>query len=126
MTKREKVIKGLEEAVDWLSTETSMTVVDQWVVRDALALLKAQEPRVMTLEELVAWQKLPIVERDPIYVEYRKCKGFGAPHWAQDNFGYNVATCQDNYKSGVYGLLIRCWTSRPTKEQMEATPWMKN
>ena len=38
------VIKGLQEAVDWLSTETSLTVVDQWVVRDALALLKAQEP----------------------------------------------------------------------------------
>ena len=41
--KREKVIEGLQEAVDWLSTETSLTVVDQWVVRDALALLKAQE-----------------------------------------------------------------------------------
>ena len=41
---REEVIKGLQEAVDWLSTETSLTVVDQWVVRDALALLKAQEP----------------------------------------------------------------------------------
>lgn len=40
--KREKVIKGLEEAVDFISTETSMTVIEQWVVRDALALLKAQ------------------------------------------------------------------------------------
>ena len=38
------VIKRLQEAVDWLSTETSLTVVDQWVVRDALALLQAQEP----------------------------------------------------------------------------------
>ena len=44
MTDKEKVIKGLQEAVDWLSTETSLTVVDQWVIRDALALLKAQEP----------------------------------------------------------------------------------
>ena len=43
MVDREKVIKGLQEAVDWLSTETSLTVVDQWVVRDALALLKEQE-----------------------------------------------------------------------------------
>ena len=42
--KREKVIKGLQEAVDWLSAETSFTVIEQWVVRDALALLKAQEP----------------------------------------------------------------------------------
>ena len=44
MDKLENVIKGLEEAVDWLSTETSFTVVDQWVVRDALELLKAQKP----------------------------------------------------------------------------------
>ena len=44
MPDREKVIKELEEAVDWLSTETSLTVVYQWVVRDALALLKAQDP----------------------------------------------------------------------------------
>ena len=44
MVDLEKVIKGLQEAVDWLSTETSLTVVDQWVVRDALALLKAREP----------------------------------------------------------------------------------
>ena len=42
MIDRDKVIKGLQEAVDWLSTETSLTVVDQWVVRDALALLKEQ------------------------------------------------------------------------------------
>ena len=50
MTDREKVIKGLQEAVDWLSTETSLTVIDQWVVRDALALLEAQEPVEPTLD----------------------------------------------------------------------------
>ena len=42
MPDREKVLKGLEEAIDFLSTETSMTVIDQWVVRDAIAMLKAQ------------------------------------------------------------------------------------
>ena len=42
--KLEKVIKGLEEAVDWRSTEISLTVVDRWVARNALALLKAREP----------------------------------------------------------------------------------
>lgn len=89
----------------------------------AIELLKAQEPRVMTLDELVMWQKQPVIERYPIYVEYRKGKGFGAPHWAMDNFGFNVATCQDNYKSSVYGMLVRCWTSRPDEKRMAETPW---
>lgn len=53
--KLEKVIKGLQEAVDWLSTETSLTVVDQWVVRDALALLKAQEP-VAPVVDIDTWK----------------------------------------------------------------------
>ncbi|MCR5826371.1 MAG: hypothetical protein K6G54_07380 [Oscillospiraceae bacterium] len=55
MTDREKVIKGLQEAVDWLSTETSLTVVDQWVVRDAIALLKAQEP-VEPIVDIDTWK----------------------------------------------------------------------
>lgn len=126
MMDRDKVIKGLEKMLDeskyndsvqynpWCDTET---------LEDAIALLKAQEPRVMTLDELVMWQKQPVIERDPIYVEYRKGKGFGAPHWAMDNFGFNVATCQDNYKSSVYGMLVRCWTSRPDEKRMAETPW---
>ena len=57
--KRENVIRELQEAVDWLSTETSLTIVDQRVVRDALTLLKAQEPRVMTPEEVRALLAMP-------------------------------------------------------------------
>ena len=125
MTDREKIINGLYKTINaihsfvpnqyWYDTETPCN--------DAITLLKAQEPRVMTLEEVISWQKKPIVERDPIYVEYREGKGFGAPHWAQDNFGFNVASCRDNYRSGAYGMLIRCWTFRPTDEQRMAVKW---
>ena len=30
-------------------------------------------------------------------------------------------TCK--WRSDEYGKTWRCWTSRPTDEQMEATPW---
>ena len=46
MTEREKVIEGLQEAVDLSAIDQSMTIVEQWVIRDALALLKAQEPKI--------------------------------------------------------------------------------
>jgi len=125
MPDREKVIKHIVDCVNDVDglTNVQWVLAELDILKDALVLLKAQEPRVMTLEELIAWQKKPIIERDPIYVEYREGKGFGAPHWAQDNFGFNVVSCSDNYRSGVYGMLIRCWTSRPDKKTMEETPW---
>lgn len=130
MADREKVIAGFEDSLanngcGFMDGIGELFAVSGEDLQNAITLLKAQEQRVMTLEELVAWQKQPIMARDPIYVEYREGKGFGAPHWAMDNFGFNVASCRDNYRAGVYGILLRCWTSRPTDEQREATPWTK-
>ena len=52
MIDREKVIKRLEKAVE-VFDRRMFGPYDVWmdVTKDALALLKAQEPRVMTLEE---------------------------------------------------------------------------
>ena len=105
MTDREKVIKGLQEAVDWLSTETSLTVIDQWVVRDALALLKAQEPRVMTLEEA----------KSAYVIEYRSGK--------IREFGSALLDINVDPLNAEYGKIYRVWTSRPTDEQREAVKW---
>ena len=75
MTDREKVIKGLEccvrtiddcECADNCPYETQCWEGTMYLdlMRDALALLKAQEPRVMTLEEVVAHYSLP-----PVFVD---------------------------------------------------------
>lgn len=88
----------------------------------AIEALKAQEPRVMTLEELADWHKKPESERDPIYVEYLPNSGLGTSKWTIEYFGFNP-NLYPNKNSGYYGKWLRCWTSRPTLEQRETTPW---
>lgn len=67
----------------------------------AAALLKAQEPRLMTLEEAQKSQM----------IEYRSgnTRDVGAEMYSQFEEYYNK--------------VWRVWTSRPTAEQMEAEPW---
>lgn len=90
---------------------------------DALALLKAQQPRVMTLEELDdlrgRGQAVYFQDRDAA----AKC---------QDAFficcEHNVAWLKGETYTlhryvAEYSKTWRCWTSRPTDEQREATPW---
>ena len=74
--------------------------------------LKAQEPRVMTLEEYEAWVDIPFTERNPVFCEERTRRG-SICYWANTTV----------YSRSEYGKNKRCWTSRPTEEQREATPW---
>lgn len=54
MPDREKVIKGLGSCVEYFASKVKGVMFDEWIEesRKAIALLKAQEPRVMTLEEV--------------------------------------------------------------------------
>ena len=79
---------------------------------EALKALKAQEPRVMTLEEYDAWTDIPFTERDPIFHEERTERGT-VTCWVNTN----VCSLRE------YGKNDRCWTSRPTDEQREAVKW---
>lgn len=144
MDKREKVIKGLEcckvkaciysipeiecpyEA--WRGEyESAAEECTTMLASDALELLKAQEPRVMALEEaqgadycwcetraggvcvLVDAVISPRTGREPLT-------------WMQTmGTGY----CGFHYDA-AYGKEWRCWDKEPTKEQREATPWEKN
>jgi hypothetical protein len=81
--------------------------------KDTLALLKAQAPRVMTLEEFNAHWKTPPQERQPIWEEWKFDNGKGK--WKM----YGRAT-------GGYGELWRCWTARPDQATREATPWERS
>ena len=129
MIDREKVFKGLEccsvQSVDRDCDVCPIGFGEGCALklkRDALALLKAQEPRVMTLEEVADWHKKPESEREPIYVEYLPNSGLGISRWTIEYFGFNP-NLYPNKNSGYYGKWLRCWTSRPTDEQREATPW---
>lgn len=98
------------------------------MVEDALNTiedaLKAQEPRVIELDEFEN-----VLGRDvPLYFEQRDSisgwdifsgleKGtmdiITSAQWAEDQ----------TWQREFYGKEWRCWTSRPTKEQMEAEEW---
>ena len=144
MEKRERVMKGLESCIKaiedcectdncpyesqcWYGTDGTMYLD---LMRDALELLKAQEPRVMTLEEVVKHYSLPPVVLDdidlqedylqdiePLYFDFQVDDPW-AVHWR----GYQQVMKYDDWKAS-YGQKWRCWTSRPSDEQREATPW---
>lgn len=78
------------------------------LAESALALLKAQEPRVMTLEEYKALAEKPREERDPVWKEWPSLEST----WAIPNQGY-----------GGYGTSWRCWTARPTEKQRQEVKW---
>ena len=97
----------------------------------AIEALKAQESRLMTLDEVIKHYSLPPVVLDdlnwqedylqdiePLYFDFPVEDSF-AVHWR----GYqNVRTYLEDWKAS-YGQKWRCWTARPTEEQREAAKW---
>lgn len=112
--KREKAIKGLEEILQRFLVHKGIAVdrdgyefavVDPVLIKDALALLKAQEARVMTLDEA----------KSAFVIEYRSGKLKEA--------GMTILDLDVDPANAHYGVIYRVWTSRPTDEQRGATPW---
>ena len=90
--------------------------------RDALELLKAQEPHVMTLEEVkdFNWDYCYLEEERLPGKEYRAVCGDYALTcitWP------SVTSMRIQHGDESYGKEWRCWTSRPTDEQRSAIPW---
>lgn len=120
MSDREKVMNGLSicsgddpdcqncpyygEYGDGFGCETIMQ-------RDAVSLLKSQEPRVMTLEE---WWNAP----EPLDGE---CMCYEIKNKGLEAVLVKVLKgCK-----ALYGKEFRCWTSRPTDEQRKAVKWVE-
>lgn len=101
--------------------------IAQKAIAKLKALSKAQEPRVMTLEEVL-----------------ENAREIGFPCWVEDHIEDivgaflfpAVVTSDDTYVQytgnayyegaiyhWAYNKRLRCWTSRPTDEQREAIPW---
>lgn len=91
------------------------------LMMDALELLKKQEPRLLTFEQIkdimngVVWVELKDRrEVDPWIVIQGKI-------WRPDyNTGYE---CWDVCKEDEYNRIARCWSARPTDEQRETVKW---
>lgn len=105
MMTREEVINGLQEVIDY---EIIVYLYRTEAIECAIEMLKAQEPRVLTLDEYKAIAESKKDERVPVWEEWRYTKG----GWKIPEKAY----CG-------YGEDWRAWTDRPTEEQREATPW---
>ena len=131
MTDREKVIKGLEccQECDGYTCRNlcpyhdkneseNQTTCTCRLAHDALALLKAQEPRVMTVSEIGA-----LSNGDVVWVEFTD--GRLLPMMVEDGclmrWRFLWRICEDAFLDDDYKA--RAWTSRPTDEQRKATPW---
>lgn len=91
---------------------------------DALELLKEQEPRVLTLEELEKHcaEKTPFMfsENAPVYIEYCIERPWNV-RWGTAETIRSWLGSVEIYND--YGKDWRCWNTRPTDEQRKAVKW---
>lgn len=143
MPDREKVMWSLARCSCGVPDACSDCCYDNWPSRicvqhltnDALALLKAQEPRVMTLEE-VRQERICWIEDadDGMMTRLFPATMFGTGKYAsglksymflaQKPWAVDVNNYEWWYIIADYEQTWRCWTSRPTDEQREAIPWL--
>ena len=128
MTDREKVSKGLECCGVGVTMNCSKCPYDSEKLgcfrnlkADALNLLKEQEPRVMTKEEVLSQPEGAVVWREchlsngqyelrPMVCDGKGCCG---------DFGLS-AECKYDFDCRYY---VRYWTNKPTDEQRKAVKW---
>lgn len=139
MPDREKVINALRQCVGYEDVDNKYTCIYDGdinpncpyggtgeygvscmtkMMRDALALLKAQEPRVMKVGEVRNWVNGDRVTREPVVIEMRG----GICAWIIDDEVREIPG-EENLSSDLYGKTWRCWTSRPDQATREAIPW---
>jgi len=146
MPDREKVIKGLY-LCEWTSAgrydgyepdyescfkcpyrgddlEPDVCCAD--LMRDALELLKAQEPRVLTFDELMG---LPHGKEDNVPVVSEVKYPVGAwdkgtiCKWRGAEFLQEMVQDHHWYNRDHYGKIWRVWTALPSIEQRKAVKW---
>ena len=137
MDKLEKVIQALENCTaeikcrdcPWDECEGQHEHVElpKGLALKTLELLKAQEPRVMTLEELKSYLG------KPVWIEEKGCEPYCEVVFDVDGvcFGLTkgevevggVITGHAMFAVGGYGSIFRAWTEEPTDEQREAVKW---
>ena len=127
MTKLEKIIADLDALIDyWVADDgvhddifngvSMLKTLDE--ARDALELLKEQEPRVLTLEE--------VLKANPVWFETHGLLLPAIIDHEESKAGDCVIVFGEfdgsYYPINRYNKKWRCWTARPTDEQREGIP----
>ena len=101
-----------------------VTCNTEMIMADAIALLKVQKSRVMTVEEVSA-----VNGGDVIWIEDRCLNQMvvGIKFQSPSKNCYYImligATRPQPFSKELYNVNWRCWTSRPTDAQREAEAW---
>ena len=131
MPDREKVLRALkqhllapddDECVGCPYFELEPHECERQLYRDTVKLLKAQEPRVMTLEDVKAfdWDYCYLEEERLPGKEYRAVCG----DYALTCITWPcVTSMRIQYGDESYGRKWRCWSAKPTDEQRKAEKW---
>lgn len=132
MTDMEKVISALEcisNGAKQPCRDCEYSKREEWCIaecaKDALSLLKAQEPRLLTLEEV----KEAAEQEKPMYVHEAKFPEStrwlipkNAGHYGFEERGSGCQFKYYDYLSKQIGGFC-CWTAEPTDEQKETVKW---
>lgn len=134
MIDKEEVINELVEHIESALSMNSDYVdcVRTDLLQTAVGLLKAQKPRVMTLEEVKEMKRLTVcaieqrskvikIIENTFNAEYGGIVTLGTENFL--DFGLYGDTSRYRRTEAGYGKTWRCWTSRPTKEQQERVKW---
>ena len=132
MADRNGTIKRLHDSLKvmnrWCRTDSLDDPISniERAIEDALELLKGQEPRVLTYDELMA---LPHgIETDvPVVMETKtpvgKWDGGSMCQWKPAGFVQEMVQDHRWYNREHYGEFWRVWNVRPTVAQREAVKW---
>jgi len=138
MPDREKVMRGFEcclrndhKKCPYYSADILDTTCYTRLHTDALALLKGEETRVMTMEEA----RETLHTADFLYCEDKNDDTMAGgltrgvlndrDYWDLSNGEYMMPDCLDEgvYLEAGYGKYFRFWTAKPSPEQMRDTKW---
>ena len=138
MTDVHDVVTHLETLKEEIRTGRVKSASASYAVRrmdwleEAVALLQAQEPRVMTWQDVIG----AAIECKPLFIEVKDSedKERGDDRWAmvtqyKDGITYGMIRAMSTYITSEilfvewYGITWRCWTSRPDEKRRAEMPW---
>lgn len=135
MTERETVVRGLECCLEHVCGKDCPyyrqgDCYDQ-VVRDALELLRPEEPRLMSRDEVMhdgkafealEW-RIPGAEAQSAEMGVMHTKGVCEACDAGTAVLKTDYGIVDWFRADMYDAAWRCWTKAPTYDQCLAMPW---
>lgn len=125
MTDREKAIRILEGNYKSFVLRHNGELL---TVNELIALLKAQKPRVMTLEEVLTTDKPFFIEKPSNEDGDKEWRGWGVVD-TEDREGGTIMFAVIGKSQRLLcdietmGVYFRCWTARPDEKVRAETPW---